>query len=272
MKIIARVLFILFLGMIVFFEVGSLKTTVENGSESEWFYTKKQTVKNFLNSHNYELTVVDVVDHDLKNYINNSTHITIDKVTYEHDYIEAVGDFDTVYTVASSVPLFEEEVIQEGFGEGITTYFEYKLVNGEVVDKKQVETVVTNGKQDEIIAIGTGNPGNFTGTLTGYGPDCEGCGGNVACKPHPDVRNGNITFNDNAYGTIRIVAADYGIPCGTVVRITNVYFGPVTAIVLDRGSTINGKTMDLLFSSESETVSIGRRRNVEFNILRWGWN
>ena len=36
----------------------------------------------------------------------------------------------------------------------------------------------------------------FTGTLTGYGPDCEGCIGVVYCKPHPNVQNGNIYYED----------------------------------------------------------------------------
>ena len=34
----------------------------------------------------------------------------------------------------------------------------------------------------------------FTGTLTGYGPDCVGCSGIVACHPNPDVRDNNIYF------------------------------------------------------------------------------
>ena len=115
---------------------------------------------------------------------------------------------------------------------------------------------------------------SFVGTLTGYGPDCEGCGGRVACSPNPDVRNGNIYYNDKEYGKIRILAADKAIPCGSIIHIENYKFGEnneVIGIVLDRGSAIVGRTMDLLYPSEANTKIIGRQRNIKFTIERWGW-
>ena len=114
----------------------------------------------------------------------------------------------------------------------------------------------------------------FTGTLTGYGPDCEGCIGVVYCKPHPNVQNGNIYYNDEEYGKIRIVAADYSIPCGSIVKISNFKFMEYKdfyGIVLDRGSAIVGLTMDLLYPSEDDTIIIGRQRNIKFTIERWGY-
>lgn len=114
----------------------------------------------------------------------------------------------------------------------------------------------------------------FDGTLTGYGPDCPGCLGMVYCKPNPNVLNGNIYFNDNTYGKIRILAADYSIPCGSIIKIENFSFIPGNSfygIVLDRGSAIVGLTMDLLYPSENDTLIIGRQRNITFTIERWGW-
>ena len=114
----------------------------------------------------------------------------------------------------------------------------------------------------------------FTGTLTGYGPDCPGCGGRVACSPNPDVRNGNIYFEDSEYGKIRILAADKSIPCGSIIKISNFKFvenNEFYGIVLDRGSAIVGLTMDLLYPSENDTLIIGRQRNIHFVIQRWGW-
>ena len=114
----------------------------------------------------------------------------------------------------------------------------------------------------------------FTGTLTGYGPDCPGCIGLVYCSPNPNVLNGNIYYTDKEYGKVRILAADYSIPCGSIVHVEN--FGFVegrefTGIVLDRGSAIVGLTMDLLYPSEKDTVIIGRQRDIHFTIERWGW-
>lgn len=111
----------------------------------------------------------------------------------------------------------------------------------------------------------------FTGQLTGYGPDCVGCSGITASGY--DVRNGNIYYNDKLYGKIRIVAADKGIPFGTIVRITvpKIYKDPIIAIVLDRGDVIKGNLMDLLFEDEASTRFVGRQRNVKYEILTKGW-
>ena len=126
----------------------------------------------------------------------------------------------------------------------------------------------------DIKKYGNNNNIEFNGTLTGYGPDCPGCGGRVACNPNPDVRNGNIYFEDNEYGKIRILAADKSIPCGSIVKINNFKFvdgNEFYGIVLDRGSAIVGLTMDLLYPSEKDTQVIGRQRNIHFAIQRWGW-
>ena len=113
----------------------------------------------------------------------------------------------------------------------------------------------------------------FTGTLTGYGPDCVGCSGIVACAPNPNAKYNNIYFNDKEYGKIRILAADRSIPCGSIIKISNYKFidGDFYGIVLDRGGAIVGLTMDLLYPSENDTVIIGRTYNINFKIVRWGW-
>ena len=113
----------------------------------------------------------------------------------------------------------------------------------------------------------------FSGTLTGYGPDCVGCSGNLGCAPHPNVHNGNIYFEDTSYGKIRILAADPSIPCGSIIKVSNYPYitGDFYGIVLDRGSAIKGLTMDLLYNSEQETRNLGRAYNINFQIERWGY-
>ena len=147
------------------------------------------------------------------------------------------------------------------------------LLSTRIVKQNTVSTkLVTN--VGDIRKYGMNSKLKFIGTLTGYGPDCPGCGGHVACYPNPDVRNGNIYYTDKEYGKIRILAADYSIPCGSIIHIKNYKFVKnmeFIGIVLDRGSAIVGLTMDLLYPSEADTVIIGRQRNIEFNIERWGW-
>ena len=135
---------------------------------------------------------------------------------------------------------------------------------------KEAETIYASNLT-EIVKYGSTNPVIFNGTMTGYGPDCVGCTGKVYCPPRNDVRNGNIYFNDNEYGKVRIVAADHSIPCGTMVKISGgKQTVPMMAIVLDRGGVIKGTLMDLLMESEKASNPVGRQ-NVTYEIIRWGW-
>lgn len=125
----------------------------------------------------------------------------------------------------------------------------------------------------EVAQFGPSNPVSFVGQMTAYGPDCVGCGGTVSCPPRPDVTK-NITFEDTQYGTVRILAADPAIPCGSIIQIDNVTFSnePILGIVLDRGGAIRGNIIDYLIESEKYTGStVGRQKNVQFQIIRWGW-
>ena len=110
----------------------------------------------------------------------------------------------------------------------------------------------------------------FYGTITAYGPDCYGCIGITASGY--DVTN-NIYYEDDTYGTLRIVAADASIPFGTVIKITNDTIN-IKAIVLDRGSAIGFQTlsqMDLLYESEYKASFFGRQHNTMFEVLRYGY-
>lgn len=136
----------------------------------------------------------------------------------------------------------------------------------EIVKTKVVTTL------SEIKKYGKDMPVKFDGTMTGYGPDCAGCGGHTGCPPSQKVTNGNIYFNDNEYGKVNILASDKGIPCGSIIKITNSSLGAqVIGIVLDRGGAITGTKLDFLAKSEKEaSKKIGKQR-VTYEIVRWGW-
>ena len=113
---------------------------------------------------------------------------------------------------------------------------------------------------------------SFVGELTGYAGDCPLCSGVVACKPRINVLEEGIIFNDNEYGEIRMVASGKRYPCGTVLRFTasGVSEKPIVAVVMDRG--VGGNDIDLLMANEEEArKNVGRVRNLEFEILRLGW-
>lgn len=140
-------------------------------------------------------------------------------------------------------------------------------------NRNQTLKVREVSNMEEAKLYGPDMPISFTGQMTAYNPICVGCTGKVYCPPRQDVTNGNIYFDDTSYGKIRILAADYAIPCGTIVKITNVTFSndPIIGIVLDRGGAIKGNIMDFLVTETDDMDIVGRQRGVKYEILRWGW-
>lgn len=141
------------------------------------------------------------------------------------------------------------------------------------VDKVEEPKVEENVKQE-----------TFIGSLTGYGPDCYGCGGRTSSGY--DLRE-KIYYDDAEYGTIRIVAADKYFPFYSIIRISNVPgMEPFIAIVLDRGgdvgwyrNSVSGEIMfdsqkgtlfDLAFTTEKDPNILGKTNNVKFEVLRSG--
>ena len=138
--------------------------------------------------------------------------------------------------------------------------------------EKKKETPLYDSFYDAISVAST-SPVAFMGTLTAYGPDCPGCSGNSACPPRQNFKNGNIYFEDQTFGKVRVVAADRSIPCGSIVRISgiNIYNEPILAIVMDRGGAVTGNHMDLLFTSQSNLEGFATSNNIKFEIIRYGW-
>lgn len=150
-----------------------------------------------------------------------------------------------------------------------------KSIRTSLFTKKKEEKYLRVNSTYQISTYGKKQKVEFIGTLTGYGPDCVGCTGPVACSPYQNVKNGNIYYEDKDYGKIRIVASDPSVPCGSIIKIYNFPFiegESFYAITLDRGGDIHGLTMDLLYEKEADTVKIGRQYKILFQIERWGWN
>ena len=143
-------------------------------------------------------------------------------------------------------------------------------------------------KIDKVIEKGTGAIGNYTGRLSGYGPDCAGCSGTggLACRTRGggkhNLVNDGIYYEDSEYGKVRIVAAALKkFPCGTIMEITKPGKEPFMAVVLDTGATMANKWnegimwVDLAYASEKDKSVFGvddlTGTNINFKIKRWGW-
>lgn len=112
----------------------------------------------------------------------------------------------------------------------------------------------------------------YTGDLTGYSADCPLCNGTLACKPSYKVyRNGVVTYNDQKFGNVRIVASSKKLPCGSIIKfnLKTISNKPVYAIVLDRGVT--GRDIDLLMPTEKAASKQVGRRKTTYEVLRNGW-
>lgn len=154
------------------------------------------------------------------------------------------------------------------------------------VDELTGNSTILNEPVTEVVEVGTGKIGEYTGRMTGYGPDCEGCSvvGNVACRTrertsHSLIYDG-ITYNDTEYGELRILAATLNVfPCGTIVYVDNGVLEPFYGIVLDTGSTMRNAYkkdgtiwMDLAFVSQEVALTGGATsKNTKYSVQRWGW-
>lgn len=155
---------------------------------------------------------------------------------------------------------------------GVKSIQAYNIINKYDNRSKSLE-IRHVSNMAEAKEFGDSMPISFTGQMTAYNPICVGCTGKVACPPRQNVTNGNIYFEDNTYGKIRILAADSSIPCGTIVKVSNVSFSneEIIGIVLDRGGAIKGNIMDFLVTETDNMNIVGRQKNVHYEIARWGW-
>lgn len=184
-----------------------------------------------------------------------------------------VEPYGTDYVYVENMPSTSEPVV---ISEGI---------NGLDYTYDGLNYVHLSDVKNEVVQVGTGKAGNYSGKLTGYGPDCPGCSrvGNVACKTREGTNhsliNDGLYYNDSVYGDVRILAADNSaFPCGTIVKVNNGSLDEFYGIVLDSGSAMRNAWkegtvwMDLAFSSQAAARTGGATSSkTTFNVQRWGW-
>lgn len=111
----------------------------------------------------------------------------------------------------------------------------------------------------------------YTGDLTGYVYNCPMCSGRLACNSGYNIANGTVTYYDNMYGNVRIVASSSNLPCGSIVRFnySRVSSDPIVAIVLDRG--VRGNSLDLLSENMDYATKMVGRTSITYDVLRVGY-
>ena len=167
----------------------------------------------------------------------------------------------------------------EDYESTLNMSFKYNSVP--YLDKQTAELAIAYNVTYEAIET-------YKGTITAYGPDCNGCvsgltssGYRVGTRKDGTVVSTTITYNDDEYGKVRILAAaPLKFPYGTIIRVTGERIeGEIIGIVLDTGIAMRrawneGQILiDLLFPTEKsqEVFDFGRQRNVTFEVLRYGF-
>ena len=181
-----------------------------------------------------------------------------------------VIEYDTVETYNNKIPT------------GVTITRKKGHTGLAYVDENNNETIIESPKNAEI-EIGTGDEANYVGKMTGYGADCVGCTGTLACKTkngsyHNLIKDGT-TYNDEEYGNVKIRAAALEkFPCGTIIKVENPNLGTFNAIVLDTGGAMksawnNGIIhIDLAYLTETDpALHLSTSSNVKYSVQRWGF-
>ncbi len=188
--------------------------------------------------------------------------------------MSTITKHDTEIRLNNRYPSDYENILQEG--QDRITY-----IDGETKEEKVLQESIT-----EIKEVGNGDSSTYTGKITGYGPDCEGCStvGNVACftrehTNHSLIYDG-ITYTDTEYGEVRILAADHQkFPCGTIVYVESGTGNNFMGIVLDTGSAMRNAWreygivwMDVAFASEKDAFYGNMTgNNATYTVKRWGY-
>lgn len=207
------------------------------------------------------------------NIQENNIQIQNQSINKTTSIVSTVTDYQTIMKYNSSLPSDKTRVLVEGVS-GIT----YIDDNGV---EKELRPVT-----DEIIEVGTGAISNYVGNTTGYGADCVGCTGNVACKTREGttfnlITNG-IYYNDAQYGSVRVLAADHRVfRCGTILEVDNGREEPFLGIVLDTGIGMRKSWenyqlvhIDIAFTTEKDPDvynATARNQSANFEVQRWGW-
>lgn len=203
-------------------------------------------------------SMVYVIANDNLNKMDDNTSILFEKEKIDDNNLE-VEEKETEKEEKI------EEAVEEVVVEEIKEVVEEPIVEEEPQkEEKEEPTVSSLSEEREVLQTVVGN-------LTGYGPDCVGCGGKTSTGHN---LYDSIYYEDSEFGTVRILAADPSFPFYSIIRVSNVpTMDDFIGIVLDRGGNVGfgrGTLFDLAFESESSPNLVPLTRNVTFELLRSG--
>ena len=251
---------------------------LQDGIQEEHSYLVKQdTVKNVLNELSVELGKDDTLNKEEDYVVQENDLIEITRVeTKTMSQIEAIP----YKTRTEGSGSWTRTVVQEGKDGKVEKTYLITYANGNETNRKVIKEEIKEEAVDKVIRYGGISDGTtFTGRLTTYGGDCNGCGGTsssgLKLSPSTGVNGSNspyLTYNGTKYYCL---AADRSIPFGTVIKISNHNLstaGTIYGIVVDRGGAITGNKVDIFNGSEHGQKYFGgsTSSNTKFEIVSVG--
>lgn len=259
--------------------IPTVDISVRDGVQDQKDYLVKQdTVGNVLDELSIELNKGDSVNKDLDELVQQNDLLKITRVETATVTKEEKIPFKTVTKGSGG---WSSTVVQEGKTGIIKKTYLVTYANKKEMSKKVIKEEVVKEPVDKIIQKnGIAKGTTFTGRLTTYGGDCNGCGGSsssgVKLSPKTGVNNSNspyLTYRGKKYYCL---AADRSIPFGTVIKISNHNLSTnstIYGIVVDRGGAIKGNKVDIFKGSEKggkKYFSGGTSYNTKFEIVSIG--
>lgn len=252
----------------------AVQVKLNDGGETEKVWTTEDTVEDLLEKEDIEYEEQDRIKPDLDEEIEEDMKVKVTYVETEEVEKEETLSYDVEKEEDSSLAKGKEKTETEGEDGKVLRTYEITKENGEEVSREKVDEEVLEDSTDKVIAVGTKNPNStssndqkakqvnsdsssssssgktMTMEATAYGPDCVGCSGTSATGM--DLTGGG-----------KVIAVDPSvIPLGSKVKVE----GYGVAIAGDTGGDIQGNRIDVLYPSESEAGSWGRR-TVEVEVL-----
>lgn len=251
---------------------------LQDGVQEEKSYLVKQdTVTNVLNELSVELGKDDTLNKEKDYVVQQDDLIEITRV--ETRTMSEVEDIP-YETVEEGNGTWTRTVVQEGKNGKVKKTYLITYANGKETNRKVIKEEIIEEAVNKVIRHGGISDGTtFTGRLTTYGGDCNGCGGTsssgLKLSPSTGVNGSNspyLTYNGTRYYCL---AADRSIPFGTIIKISNHNLNTestIYGIVVDRGGAITGNKVDIFNGSESGQKYFGgsTSSNTQFEIVSVG--
>ena len=262
----------------------AFEVVINDGGEKKTVMTTGQTIQSLLAKEGIKLTDHDQLNMEPTKKLDSEETITITRVDKERKTYDEIIPYHTKTENDDSLEKGKTRVVQQGKeGKKVQT-FEITYKNGEEVSRELVKEEITEESQSRVVAQGTKEPPKRTVAKKSSNVQQTSAKSEskskIETKDTKQETGKTMVVQATAYSTNnpslgthtatgidlrsnpKVIAVDPNvIPLGSKVWVE----GYGTAIAGDTGGAINGKKIDIHFSSYEKARSFGRK-TVRINV------